>query len=117
MTEVTAVEIAFTLTVTVVQEVVLHNPSALTKYVVVATGIKEMPIPEAIEAPPQLPAYQFHIPPAPEYPPFTINCMGLPEQAVAGTVEIDDANVELELTNTDTLTQLVELQLFSALTK
>ena len=48
---------ALTLTVKLAHEVVLHVPSARTKYVVVTVGDTVTEVPDPTEVPPQLPEY------------------------------------------------------------
>jgi hypothetical protein len=65
--------------------------------------------------PPQLPSYQYQLAPLPRKPPEEDIVAMFPGQ-IEGNVT-DVAGVEIEFIITETDTQLVELQIFSALTK
>ena len=75
------------------QVVVLHVPSARTKYVVVMEGFTIIELPVPTKVPPHEPEYQFHDAPVPSDPPETVNVTGVPLQMVvvpvmeAGAVE------------------------------
>ena len=59
VTDVAAVDLVFTVRIILIQVVVLHNPSALTKYVVVTVGfVCKKVFPTTKNVPPQEPEYQ-----------------------------------------------------------
>lgn len=62
----------FIVTVTLAHAVVLHVPSALTKYVVVVFTGTVILAPVPIAVPPQLPVYHLHVAPVPNAPPCTV---------------------------------------------
>jgi hypothetical protein len=68
------------LTMVEAQEVVLHVPTAATKYVVVEPGETEREDPVPTSVPPQLPEYQVQLAPTPKDPPDTVRVVGLPGQ-------------------------------------
>ena len=84
-----------TVTVTLAQAVVLHGPSALTKYVVVAPTVVFSVAPVPTSVPPQLPVYHFQLP-DPRLPPVTFKVTApgphwLVELAVAPVGAVDGA--------------------------
>ena len=75
-----------TTTVIEAQTVLLHVPSALAKYVVVAVGetvIEVMPLNAGSAVPPHDPLYHFHIPCAPRVPPLIVRVMLSPVQMLS----------------------------------
>jgi hypothetical protein len=70
VTTVAGTEVSRTVMVTLWQAVLLHVPSAFTKYVVVDVGVtlKLLPLPTGV--PVQLPLYHSHVAPVPNEPPF-----------------------------------------------
>jgi hypothetical protein len=79
--------IPLTFTATDAQVVVLHVPTARTKYVVLDEGDTTMDDPLPIGGLPQLPAYHSQFAPTPNDPPFTVNVVG-----VDGQIGLGDAD-------------------------
>lgn len=105
-----------TTTVTEAQYVVLHVPSALTKYVVVTLGVavKEVSVP--INPAPQDVEYQFQIPFVPSEPPVNDKVVELPwHRVVDDELALIGASDNV-LTVSVVLTQVVVLQAPSART-
>jgi hypothetical protein len=103
--------------VTDTQLVLSQLPSALTKYVVVPLGATLIVGPVPIETPPQLPEYQCHTAPEPSEPPVRLRVVESPMQTGFALAFTDVGTVELLLTVMVVETQVVVLQLPSALTK
>jgi hypothetical protein len=114
--EVAGTELSLTVTVTDLQTVLLHVPSARTKYVVVIAGDTVSKDPVVRIVPPQLPLYHFHEAPNPKLPPDTDKVVAFPTQMVV-VPEILTAGVDVSLTVTVKLLQMVLLHLPSARTK
>ena len=106
-----------TVIVVLTHTVVLQVPSARTKYVVVINGFTASVGPELIKVPPQEVAYQFQLAPAPKLPPATDNMLRSPGQTVEGELIAAAGAAERFSTRIVILTQLVVLQVPSALTK
>ena len=66
-------EVIFTIKETLLQTVVLHVPSALTKYIVVVVGEIVIEEPFPITLLPHCPANHFQLPPFPRLPPEILN--------------------------------------------
>ena len=114
---VAAVEGVFITTVTASQVVVLHCPSARTKYCVDALGVTTIDEPVPTNVPPQVPLYQFHVAAVPSDPPLTVSVVEPPGHTLAG-VAVAEAGAVLEVASvTVTETQDVVLQVPTALTK
>jgi hypothetical protein len=75
-------DVSCTVTVTLLQMVLLQVPSALTKYVVVAVGDTVMLAPVPADVPPHDDVYHFQLAPVPRLPPFTDSVVFLPRQIV-----------------------------------
>jgi hypothetical protein len=114
--EVAGTDVSCTVTVTLLQMVLLQVPSALAKYVVVAVGDTVMLAPVPAEVPPHDDVYHFQLAPVPRLPPLTDSVVFLPLQIVVVPV-IEDAGTDVSCTVTVTLLQMVVLQVPSALTK
>jgi hypothetical protein len=115
---VAALEVSCTVTVTLLQMVVLQVPSALTKYVIVFAGATEILAPVPIEVPEHEPLYHFQLAPAPKLPPVTESVVFLPRQRLPETETLmDAAGLLLSLTSTTLTIHGVVLQVPSALTK
>jgi hypothetical protein len=80
--EVAGIEVSCTVTVTLLQMVLLQVPSALTKYVVVEFGETVMLVPEPAEVPPHDAEYHLQPAPTPRLPPFKVRVVLLPRQIV-----------------------------------
>ncbi len=78
----TGTEVSCTVTVTLLQIVLLQVPSALRKYVVVAAGATVTLLPVPTDVPPQLPLYHLQLAPVPRLPPLTLKVVFLPRQIV-----------------------------------
>lgn len=98
--------------------VLLHFPSARTKYVVLPAVVGEtdilLPVPTGV--PPHDPLYHFQDAACPRLPPFTVSVVELPRQIVPVPV-IDVAGTEVSCTTMLILAQEVLLQVPSALRK
>ena len=88
------VETLFTVIVICSQEVVLHMPSALTKYSVVTVGLTEGAEPATSSVPPHEPLYQYQFAPDPELPPETPSVVVLPWQMVVELAVAELAETE-----------------------
>lgn len=112
-----SVENACTISIELTQTVVLHVPSARTKYIVVVTGLSvgELPVPTSNE--PHEPLYQFQVAPLPKVPPAVVNVTEEPWQIVDGFIVSDVGFVELTSRVTVVLTHVVILHKLSALTQ
>jgi hypothetical protein len=95
----------FTVTITLAHAVVLHNPSALTQYVVAIVGEITGLIPEVENNPPQVPVYQFQIAEVPAAPPENPSVDDWPLQIDIGEAFAETGVVEFVLivTVTDVL--------------
>lgn len=117
---VAAVDPELTVTTTLTQAVVLHGPSALTKYDVVTAGDTEILDPEPAKMPPETaphpPEYQVQDAPEPSEPPATVRVVELPEQIGFGAAEALAGAVERVFTVTVKLAHAVVLQVPSART-
>ena len=103
LTFVGAVELVFTVTVTLAQPVgVPQPPSRLTKYVVVEFGLTQMEGPIPIIVPPQLSVYHMRLDPVPAVPPDALNIVEEPAQIVGGFALTSVGAVEPVFTVTDT---------------
>ena len=112
-----AVDNVFTVTITDAHVVLLHSPSALTKYVVVADGVTIIDGPVPIAAPlAHPPAYHFHVAFVPNEPPVTLRVVVCPTQRTLATAEALVGFVDKVLTETVTEAQLEVPQSPSALT-
>jgi hypothetical protein len=114
--EVVGTDVSCTITITLLQMVLLQVPSALTKYVVVAVGdtVILVPVPDA--EPPQDDVYHFQLAPVPKVPPLMLKVVFCPLQIVLVPV-IEVAGTDVSFTVTVTLLQMVLLHVPSALTK
>ncbi len=74
--------------------VLLHVPSALRKYVVVAAGATVTLLPVPTDVPPQLPLYHLQLAPVPRLPPVVLSVVLLPLQMVVVPL-IDVAGTEV----------------------
>ena len=94
-TEVGASQITggITFTVTETQAVLLHTPSALTKYVVVICGVTISDEPEPIDVPPHEVVYHFQEAPVPRVPPFTFKVTGVPGAILSALAPADEATI------------------------
>ena len=92
--DVAGTEVSWTVTVTLLQIVLLHVPSALRKYVVVAAGATVTLLPVPTDVPPQLPLYHLQLAPVPRLPPLTLSVVFLPRQIVVVPV-IEVAGTEV----------------------
>jgi hypothetical protein len=100
--EVGATEPVFTVIVTCAHAVVLHVPSALTKYVVVAAGVTfNVVVPLPIRVPPQLSEYQYQLAPDPSDPPDIVSVTFVPLHILLTLGVIDVGAVDSVLTKTD----------------
>ena len=93
----------------------MHIPSALTKYVVVETGIVARLFPDPTCKPPQDPAYHCQDAPDPVNPPPNERAVIFPGHMVSGEAMALVAAIELSSTVIVLLTQIVELHSPSAL--
>jgi hypothetical protein len=76
--EVAGTELSLTVIERLLQIVVLHVPSALTKYVVEATGETVIDDPDPTALPPQDALYHLQVAPVPRLPPFTDKVVDCP---------------------------------------
>ena len=113
----TAVEKVLTLMDLLAQLVVLHVPSARTKYVVVAEGVTLMLLPLPTAVPPQELLYHFQLALLPRLPPFTLRVTLEPLHTESTEALIEVGAAEKVLTLMDLLAQAVVLQVPSARTK
>lgn len=90
-----AIEPPLTIIVTLTQAVVLHNPSGLTKKVVVDAGVCTVETPEHKYEPPQLPLYHIQFACVPRLPPVTDRVEEEPEFIVDGAAVADTATTEV----------------------
>jgi len=103
LTFVGAVELVFTVTVTLAQLVgVPQPPSRLTKYVVVEFGLTVMEGPVPTHVPPQLPLYHTSWDPVPAVPPDALRVVEWPAQIVELLALTFVGAVEFAFTVTDT---------------
>ncbi len=79
-------EVSLIVTVTLLQMEVLQEPSALTKYVVLAVGDTVMLVPVPEDVPPHDDVYHFQLAPVPRLPPLTERVVFLPRQIVVEPV-------------------------------
>jgi uncharacterized membrane protein len=108
LTFVGAVELVFTVTVTLAQPVgAPQPPSRLTKYVVVEVGLTVMEGPVPTCVPPQLPLYHTSWDPVPAVPPDALRVVDWPSQIVEGSALTFVGAVEFAFTVTVTLAQPV----------
>jgi hypothetical protein len=115
--EVAGTDVSCTVTVTLLQMVLLQVPSALTKYVVVAVGDTVMLVPVPADAPPHDDVYHLQLAPVPRLPPLIDNVLVLPLHIVVALADAVVAGTDVSCTVTVTLLQMVLLQVPSALTK
>jgi hypothetical protein len=108
------VDVSLTVIVKLLQMVLLHLPSARTKYVVVEAGETEMLLPVPTAVPAQLPLYHFHEAVCPNEPPKTESVVEVPRQMVLIPVMAVAGNDE-SCTTMLMLAQAVVLQVPSAL--
>jgi hypothetical protein len=113
----TAVEKVLTLMDLLAQLVVLHVPSARTKYVVVAEGVTLILLPLPTAVPPQELLYHFQSALLPRLPPFTLRVTLEPLQTESAEVVMEVGAAENVLTLMNLLAQAVLLQDPSARTK
>ena len=92
--DVGAEEEVFTVMAVLKQDVVLHVPSALTKYVVVIVGLITGVIPEITYATPHDEEYQYQFAFDPNEPPEASRVDVEPEQITGGLPEIDAGNAD-----------------------
>jgi hypothetical protein len=111
------VEKVLTLMDLLAQLVVLHVPSARTKYVVVAEGVTLILIPLPTAVPPQELLYHFQSALLPRLPPFTLRVTLEPLQTESAEVVMEVGAAENVLTLMNLLAQAVLLQDPSARTK
>ena len=104
-------------TVVLTQDVVLHEPSALTQYVVVTVGLCVIEAPELIKFTPQDPVYHFQSDPSPDNPPIIKIVDDEPEHIEEGDAKAEEAEIEVEFTTIVVLTHAVVLQNPSAVTQ
>ena len=110
-------EVSFTVIILLTQIVVLHIPSALTKYSEVTDGLTVNAEPFPIDEPPQEPLYQYQSADVPKEPPFTLKVVEKLSHIVLIDAVIKLAGVEFGLTVTSILEQDVVLHTPSPLTK
>ena len=108
-------EFIFTVTSKLVHVVVLHAFSALTKYCVVVEGVTVIVVLFPSEVPPQDPLYHAHTAPSPSDPPDKLTAVEFPSQIVDWPEEMDGVPVDAVFIDTLAFTQLVVLQIPSAL--
>jgi hypothetical protein len=106
----TAVEKVLTLMDLLAQLVVLHVPSARTKYVVVAEGVTLILLPLPTAVPPQELLYHFQSALLPRLPPFTLRVTLEPLQTESAEVVMEVGAAENVLTLMNLLAQAVLLQ-------
>ena len=82
---------------------------------VVNPGINTCVAPEARKEPLQEPVYHFQIAPVPKIPPAIVRLVLFPGQ-IGEVPDAEVAAVEIVLSVTDVLTQVIELQVPTALT-
>ena len=112
------VELVLTVIVTETQAVVLHVPTALTKYVVLTVGDTEKEPVELLvtTVPVQDPESNCQVAPLPKDPPLTVRVVGEPLHIVVGLAVKEVGAVELLFTVTVTEAQVVVLQVPTAFT-
>lgn len=103
--------------VTLAQRVVLHRPSALTKYFILVVGLCIIELPEPIKVPPQLPEYQIQLEFVPSDPPFTARVEEEPGVIIDGVAVAEFPATERLFTATGNEIQEDVLQSPSALTQ
>ena len=75
--------------VTLAHVVVLHEPCALTQYVVATVGVTVTDIPDARYVPPHEPVNQFQFEPATKVPPVSVSELLIPLQTEDGFALIE----------------------------
>lgn len=110
-------DVSLTFMVVVTQAVVLHVPSARTKYAVFEVGETVILEPLPNNVPPQVPLYHFQVAPVPSVPPCTLRTDDFPLHIRFADAFIALAGIEVSRTVIEIDTHDVILQSPSALTK
>lgn len=108
-------DVVCTVIVELKQAVVLHDPTALSQYVVVLVGLNDGDDPDFTRVPPHEPVYQYHEAFVPSDPPVIENVEVPPIQIIEEDGVMLPGEVERVLTVIRTERHPVVLQVLSAL--